>query len=277
MRGVQRRVGAEPGVIAGAAMLCVVAGASVLAPWLAPYSPNFIDFPHRLVAPTGAHLLGADELGRDTLSRLLYGGRVSLSVSLLSVIVALVVGAGSGGVAGVFTGWVESCVMRVADIILTFPAILLALVTIAVLGTSEANVVAAIALAYAPTFTRVTWSSLLSTREQGYVEAARALGVGEIRLLVRHILPSIRSVLVVQASLSLAGAILVESTLGFLGLGVQPPQASWGAMIASGQLYIQQSIFVTLFPGMAIIITILAFSFLGDGLSDVLDPRLRMR
>lgn len=273
--GALRALIASPTALVGAVILVVVIGCAIAAPLLMPYGPEEIDLEAKLAGPSGKHWLGTDELGRDTLTRLMYGARVSLAVSATSVLAAAVVGVVLGGLAAVWSRWFQTAVLRLTDIVLSFPEVLLAIVLIAVLGPSMVNVVIAIAVSYAPKFLRLTWSSLLVVREQTYVEAARAAGTGTVRNLSRHMIPNVMPVVLVQVTLSLGYAILVESTLSFLGLGVQPPQASWGSMINNSQLYITQSAWATIFPGLAILLTVLALNFLGDHLAERLDPRLR--
>jgi peptide/nickel transport system permease protein len=267
----------EPLALTGVVVLTAAIVSAVFAHQLAPYDPNYIDVAHRLQHPTAQHWFGTDELGRDLLSRIMYGGRVSLLVAGLSIAIAAIVGTFLGGTAGLLRGPVETIIMRISDILLSFPAILFAIVLIAFLGVSMTNVVVAIAVAYVPSFIRVAQSSTLVASQQGYVEAARAVGTRESRILTRHVLPNILPVVLVQSTLGLAGAILVESSLSFLGLGVQPPLASWGSMISAGQLYFTQSAWSTVFPGLAIMLVVLGFNFVGDGLTDLLDPRLRLR
>jgi peptide/nickel transport system permease protein len=267
----------DPLALFGIIVLTLAASGAIFAHQVAPHDPNFIDVAHRLQAPTRQHWLGTDELGRDLLSRVIYGGRVSLVVSSISIGAAAVIGTLLGGIAGLLRGWAETLIMRLSDILLSFPAILFAIVLIAFLGVSLTNVIIAIAVAYTPSFIRVAQSSTLVATNHGYVEAARAVGTRESRILIRHVLPNIFPVILVQGTLGLAGAILVESSLSFLGLGVQPPLASWGSMISAGQLYFNQSVWATLFPGLAIMLVVLGFNFLGDGLTDSLDPRLRLR
>lgn len=265
----------RPTAAAGAALLVLAALSAVFAPWVAPHDPYHINASGTLRPPGGGYLLGTDELGRDTLSRLIYGGRVSLSVALGAVLVAAVVGVAAGGVASVFGRWIEALVLRVTDILLVFPEILLAIVLMALLGLSMTNVVIAIAVAYVPRFVRLTWASLLVLREEPFVQAARVSGSSQARIMVRHLLPNILPVLAVQATTSLASAVLVESSLSFLGLGVQPPRASWGSMINSGLAYFGQDAWVTVFPGIAILLTALSFNFVGDAIAEGLNPRLR--
>lgn len=272
---VLRTVVRTPVALIGAVILLVVVVAAFGAPLLAPYPQEAIDMGSRLAGPSGSHLLGADELGRDTLSRLMYGARVSLLVAVASVLLAAVVGVVLGGLAAVWSKWFQTLVLRLTDILLAFPEVLVAILLMAIFGTSMVNVVIAIGAAYAPRFIRLTWSSLLVIREQTYVEAARGAGTSTLRILFRHMLPNIMPVLLVQATLSLGYVILVESALSFLGLGVQPPQASLGSMINSSQLYLTQSMYPVIFPGLVIMLTVLALNFVGDALAEGLDPRLR--
>jgi peptide/nickel transport system permease protein len=258
-----------------AVFLLLVVLAAIFAPVLSPHPPEAVSLDDRLAAPSGTHWLGTDELGRDLLSRLMSGARVSLTVSVASVCLAAAVGVLLGGLAAVRGRLFQGIVMRLTDVMLSFPEILLAIVLMAVLGASLTNVVIAIGISYAPKFLRLTWSSLLVVREQTYVEAARSSGTGTMRILLRHMLPNILPVLLVQATLSLGFVILVESALSYLGLGVQPPQASWGSMINSSQLYLTQSPYAVIFPGLVIMLTVLALNFLGDALAEGLDPRLR--
>lgn len=258
-------------------ILAVVGLSAIFASALAPYSQDENNLTGRFAAPSVEHWLGTDELGRDILSRLMFGAQVSLFVSITAVALAAIVGVVLGGIAAVGPAWLQSTILRLADILLGFPEILMAIVLMAILGPSILNVVLAVGIAYAPRFIRLTWSSLLVIREQTYVEAARAAGTGTAVILFRHMLPNILPVLLVQITLSLGNVVLVESALSFLGLGVQPPQASWGSMINSAQLYISQSPFPVLFPGLAIMITVLALNFLGDALAEAGDPRLRTR
>jgi peptide/nickel transport system permease protein len=268
-------VGSDVAARIGFVVLVIVVLASVLAPWIAPFPQERTDLVNRFAGPSGDHWLGTDELGRDLLSRLMYGGRVSLTVSLSAVALASVVGILLGGLAAVWHRAFQSVILRLADIMLGFPEILMAIVIMAILGPSVLNVILAVGIAYSPRFIRLTWSSLLVVREQTYVEAARCAGGSTLRILFRHMLPNILPILLVQITLSLGNVILVESALSFLGLGVQPPQASWGSMINSAQLYLSQSPYPVIFPGLAILLTVLGLNFVGDSLAEGLDPRLR--
>lgn len=268
-------VGSDLAARIGFVVLVIVVLASVLAPWIAPFPQERTDLINRFADPSREHWLGTDELGRDLLSRLMYGGRVSLTVSLSAVALASVVGILLGGLAAVWHRAFQSVILRLADILLGFPEILMAIVIMAILGPSVLNVILAVGIAYSPRFIRLTWSSLLVVREQTYVEAARCAGGSTLRILFRHMLPNILPILLVQVTLSLGNVILVESALSFLGLGVQPPQASWGSMINSAQLYLSQSPYPVIFPGLAILLTVLGLNFVGDSLAEGLDPRLR--
>jgi len=268
-------VGSDLAARIGFVVLVVVVLASLLAPWIAPFPQEQTNLLNRFADPSRDHWLGTDELGRDLLSRLMYGGRVSLTVSLSAVALASVVGILLGGLAAVWHRAFQSVILRLADIMLGFPEILMAIVIMAILGPSVLNVILAVGIAYSPRFIRLTWSSLLVVREQTYVEAARCAGGSTVRILFRHMLPNILPILLVQITLSLGNVILVESALSFLGLGVQPPQASWGSMINSAQLYLSQSPYPVVFPGLAILLTVLGLNFVGDSLAEGLDPRLR--
>lgn len=254
-------------------LLVVLAG--LLAPLIAPYHPAAQDILGRMKPPTAAHWLGADQFGRDTLSRLLYGFRASLMVGLLSVALSMLLGGTLGVTAAFFGGWYDRVVMRLMDILLAFPIILLAIAIVAVLGPNLLNTALAIAVVYTPMFARLLRGPALVLRESEYVTAARALGASNIRLMARHILPNLMTVLLVQATLSLSTAILVEATLSFIGLGTQPPQPSLGLMLSEGRAFLTLSPWVSLFSGAAILVASLGFNLLGDALRDILDPRLR--
>lgn len=255
--------------------LLVVIG--LLGPWLVPYDPNAIDFNVRFAPPSLSHPMGADDFGRDILSRILVGARVSLQVGLIAVTLATLAGTLLGMVAGYANRLVDELIMRLMDVLFAFPAILLAIAILAALGKGVANAMIAIGIVYIPIFARIARSSVLTIRNQEYVEAANAIGARHLRILWRHILPNSLAPLIVEISLSLAFAILAEAALSFFGLGTQPPDASWGRMLSEGRAYFRQSIWLGVFPGLAIMLTVMGFNFLGDGLRDVLDPRMRDR
>lgn len=253
--------------------LVFVAG---FAPWLAPHNPIQPDFGAMLAAPSDQYLLGTDELGRDMFSRLIWGARASLQAGLIAVILAAGIGVPIGLVSGYFRGPLdEYIVMRLTDAMMAFPVIVLALALTAVLGPSLYTAMVAIGIVYAPIFIRLARAQTLSVRETEYVEAARALGNRHIGIMIKHVLPNIASPLVIQMSVSMATAILVESALSFLGLGVQPPTPSWGSMLRIGANYMQDAPWIAFWPGLAIFIAVLGINLFGDALRDVLDPRDR--
>ncbi|QFP75235.1 ABC transporter permease [Deinococcus sp. AJ005] len=272
---LRRFLGNKLAVI-GLFVLLIFAVSALLAPWVAPFDPAQIFFSDLRAAPGTAHLFGADELGRDILSRVVYGARVSLSAGLISVTLALVFGGGIGLVAGYIGGWVDDVLMRVVDALLALPFLVLAIALAAILGPSLQNTMIAIAIVTAPAFARITRGEVLSQRERDYVQAAQALGAGDGRLITRHLLPNISGALIVQTSLAIANAILAEASLSFLGLGIQPPAPSWGSMLNAARGYLTDAPWMALFPGLAIFLAVLAFNLIGDGLREALDPRGRV-
>jgi peptide/nickel transport system permease protein len=248
---------------------------AIFAPWVTPYRPDEIHPIDSLLAPCARYLLGTDDLGRDVLSRIIFGARVSLMVGAIAIGIATAVGVSLGLAAGYVGGRLDAFIMRVMDALLAFPAILLAIALMAVLGPSLENAMIAIGIINIPAFARITRANVLSIREKEFVEAARALGAWRIYVAVLVILPNCLSPLIVQGSLGLAYAILVEAALSFLGLGVQPPEPSWGSMLAFGRNLLSQAPWYATFPGLAIFVTVLGLNFLGDGLREALDPRLR--
>jgi peptide/nickel transport system permease protein len=252
-------------------------GAAVVAPMAAPYPPSEVHIRDKVFPPSGAYWFGTDQFGRDILSRLLYGARISLFLSVAGVLLATAIGTFIGATAGFGRRWLDEVVMRVMDILLAFPYIVLAIALIAVVGPSIRNIVLVVAFTRIPQFARVARGAVLVLKNAEYVVAARTVGVSEGRVLVRHVLPNIVSPIVVLASLSMSTAILTESSMSFLGLGVQPPTPSWGTMIGDGRNYIDDGFWISTVPGLAISLTILGFNLLGDGLRDALDPRLRSR
>jgi len=255
----------------GSAIVLVVCAAALLAPWIAPYPYDAIDLAGNLSLPTMSHWLGQDELGRDILSRLLFGARISLSISLLAVGVSVTVGVLIGAAAGYIGGAVDTLVMRLVDILLAFPGILLAISLAAVLGPGYFNVVFALSALGWVGYTRLVRGQVLSERERDYVQAAQALGAGRWRVILRHLIPNIMAPVLVQATFGLGSAILAESSLSFLGLGVQR-YPSWGAMLDGGTDFLLTAPHLSTFPGLVILITVMGFNFLGDGLRDRLDP-----
>jgi peptide/nickel transport system permease protein len=246
---------------------------ALLAPLISPADPIDMTLDDQFQAPSRAHLLGTDDFGRDILSRIIYGSRLSLKVGLISVSISLVVGSLVGLVSGYFGGWIDIVIQRFIEVMLAFPELILALAIMAILGPSLRNAMIAIGIASIPVYTRVTRGQVLSLREKEYVEAARACGAGHTRLIFRHILPNTMSPLMVIATLGIAGAILTASGLSFIGLGAQPPSPEWGAMLASGREYLRHQWWIATFPGIFIALTVLGFNLFGDGLRDALDPR----
>jgi len=265
-----------PLLFGGGICLALVAAAA-LAPWLAPADPTGIDLAGRLAAPGGHHLLGQDSLGRDILSRIVYGSRVSLYVGVVTVAVSVLIGTGVGAVAGYRGGWVDEVTMRVVDVFLAFPGILLAIALTAVLGPSLRNVILALCVMGWVGYARIVRGQVLLARELAYVEAARAVGCSGLRVLARHILPNVFAPVLVEATFGMAGAIVAEAGLSFLGLGTQPPTPSWGAMLAEGRQFILQAPHLTLWPGTAILLTVLGINLLGDALRDRLDATRAIR
>jgi len=262
--------------VAGLIVLGLLVFSAVFANVVAPFSPYLIKMPERLRGPSWQHLLGTDDFGRDVLSRVIHGSRISLEVGAIAVGIAVTVGVTLGVSAAYIAGRLDSIIMRAMDIVLAFPAILLAIGIMAILGPSTANVMIAIGIVYVPIFARVVRGSALQVKAQEYVEAARAMGASDQRIIRRHVLPGVLDTIIVQVSLSLAFAILAEAALSFLGLGTQPPTPSWGSMLSSGREWIERAPWLTIFPGIAIFVTVLALNVIGDGLRDALDPRLRL-
>jgi peptide/nickel transport system permease protein len=261
--------------LAGAIVVLCIVVIAIFCHQLAPYGANDVDVFHRLQGPTWKHPFGTDDLGRDVLSRVILAAPVSLEVGAIAVGISLFLGTTIGIVAGFYGRVVDSVLMRAMDTLFAFPAVLLAVAIVAVLGPGLAHSMIAIGVAYTPIFARIARGSVLVVRESVYVRAARSLGASDLRLLRLHVLPNILAPIIVQTSLSFAFAILSEAALSFLGLGVQPPQPSWGVMLSDAQDYIQQAPWMGIFPGIAIVITVMAFNFLGDGLRDALDPQQR--
>ncbi|AQS59863.1 nickel transporter permease [Desulforamulus ferrireducens] len=248
---------------------------AIFAPLVAPYDPYYSEMPKALAGPSGEHLLGNDELGRDILSRIIYGARISLKVGLIAVGIALSVGMVVGSLAGYYGGRIDIIIMRFMDIMLAFPSILLAIALMAVLGRGVENAIIAIGIVSIPEYARIVRGSVLSVKENEYVQAARAIGNNDLQIIFKHILPNVMAPIIVRATLGISTAILETAALGFLGLGVVPPYAEWGTMLGSGRSYMFNAPHLVFFPGIAITLTVMAFNLFGDGLRDALDPRLR--
>ena len=240
---------------------------------LAPYDPLGMDFGALFAPPSWTHPFGTDEFGRDIFSRVLYGARVSLQVAFIAVGISGTAGVLLGLTAGFLGGWVDELIMRIMDVLFAFPAVLLAITIMAILGRGVGNAMIAIAIVYVPIFARVTRGAVISVRGREYVTAARALGKSPFGIMLRHVLPNALGPIIVQTSLSLAFAILAEAALSFFGLGTQPPDPSWGRMLSEGRGFLRQAPWMGIFPGLAIMVSVMGFNFLGDGLRDLLDPR----
>ncbi len=261
--------------LAGLVIILLFIFVALFADRLAPYDPNAVNLGQRFILPGREHPFGTDNLGRDILSRVIVGARVSLWVGILTVGLAMVIGVPAGLVAGYRRGALDSIIMRLVDVFLAFPVIILAIAIVAVRGPGLVNVMIALTFVYWTTYARVTRGVTLVLREEDYVLAARSIGASSLRIMWRQILPNAVSPLLVIASLGLGNAILAEAALSFLGLGIQPPQASWGSMLNFGMQFLRDAPFLSIFPGAAIFVTVLGFNLLGDGLRDALDPRLR--
>ncbi len=256
-------------------VLLALAATAVLAPWLSPYSPSEQDLLASKQAPSGYHWLGTDVLGRDVLSRMIWGTRVSLAVGVVVVGLEIVIGAGLGLVAGYRGGWLDLIALRVADVTFAFPPLLFAILIVALLGPSLINILLALMIVGWPELARLVRSEVLGLRELEFVEAVHALGARGRRVVGRHLIPNLVNTVLVQSSLRVGQVIVAESVLSFLGIGLQPPTPSWGSMINEGLEYLRTSPHLTLFPGAGLVLIVLAFNFLGEGLRETLDPRLR--
>jgi peptide/nickel transport system permease protein len=275
--GLRDRLRGHEAFLAGLAIVCLLAGISILAPVLAPHDPTAIHASDGLVAPSSTYLLGTDNLGRDILSRIIYAARTSLLVALGSVLVAGVIGVPLGLIAGYAGGKIDSVIMRVLDAILAFPVILLAILVVATLGTQTINLILTIGFVFIPYFTRLVRGNVLTLKEREFVTASRASGANDRYLVTRVILPNILSPIVVQASLTMSLAVLIEAALSFLGLGVQEPTPAWGSMLQNSQLYLREAPWFVFSPGLCIFFSVLAFNLIGDGLRDLLDVSGRRR
>jgi ABC-type dipeptide/oligopeptide/nickel transport system permease subunit len=262
------------GTAVGLALASAVVVAALLAPWIAPADPLAMG-PRRFAPPSAQAWLGTDQFGRDLGSRLLHGARVSVTVAFAAVVSAAAVGGAVGLAAGYFEGRVDHLLMRGVDVLMAFPTLLLALAVVATFGASLFNLVGAIGLAYVPIFSRVVRGSVLSVKQEDFVQAARALGASDLRIMVRALLPGVLAPVTVQATFNLSTAIMVEAALSFLGLGVQPPMPSWGTMLSEARSFMELDPWLAIAPGGAITVAVLGFNLCGDGLRDLLDPRLR--
>lgn len=259
---------------AGAVVIALLMVVSIFSPLVSPYDPTDIDIRNMFSPPSVAHPLGTDELGRDVLTRMIWGSRISLSVGFVAVGISVLIGTLIGAVAGFFGGWADSLLMRFTDVMLAFPSFFLLLAVIAIIGPSIYNIMVVIGITSWMGVARFVRAEFLTLKERDFVQSSRALGAGNTRLIVRQVLPNALSPVFVTATFGVAGAILVESALSFLGIGVQPPTPSWGNILTSGKDNIEFAWWLSLYPGLAILITVLSFNLVGEGLRDALDPRL---
>jgi peptide/nickel transport system permease protein len=259
----------------GLTIIIVLGVVALFGRWLAPFDPNAMHFADRFAPPSWRYPFGTDEFGRDIFSRVLYGAAVSFQVAFIAVAISGTVGVFLGAVAGFYGKWLDEVIMRFMDILFAFPAVLLAITVMAILGRGVGNAMVAIAIVYIPIFARVARGAVLAVRGREFVAAARALGQSNTVIIFKHILPNALGPIIVQTSLSLAFAILAEAALSFFGLGTQPPDPSWGRMLSEGRGFLQQAWWMGVFPGLAIMLSVMGFNFFGDGLRDVLDPRMK--
>ncbi|KAA2235202.1 ABC transporter permease [Salinarimonas soli] len=274
-RRAWRRLRRRPAAMVALAVIAVMILAALLAPWIAPYDPIQQSWRAVRKAPSAANWFGSDEVGRDILSRVIYGARASLSAGIISVGIALGIGVPLGLAAGYLGGWTDALLSRLTDAMLAVPFLILAIALAAFLGPSLTNAMIAIGITATPIFLRLTRGQVLAVRAEDYVEAARAVGNPHWRIALRHILPNVMPPLIVQVTLTIATAVIAEASLSFLGLGQQPPAPSWGSMLNTAQRFLSQAPWMAVFPGLAIFVTVLAFNILGDGLRDALDPRTK--
>jgi peptide/nickel transport system permease protein len=265
----------SPTAMSGLIIVAVVGISALCAPWISPYDPLATDLYGRLQPPGLQHPLGTDNLGRDLLSRIIWGARVSLEVGVISVGIGMTIGVLIGLIGAYFGGFTEKSIFSFVDLLLSIPSLLLALAVVATLGPGIVQVMVAVGISLVPAFARVTRGSVLTVKEQNYVMAARALGASHIDIMLRHILPNVLTPIIVLATLNCAFALIMEAALSFLGIGVQPPDPTWGSILSEGQATIRTASWVSIFSGLSITITVMGFNLLGDGLRDILDPNMR--
>lgn len=263
--------------ILGLVFITILIIIAIFADFIAPYGMREQNLSNALQFPNSSHWLGTDDLGRDILSRIIYGTRISLTVGVSAVIFALIIGGTLGILAGYYQGWLDTLIMRFVDVLLSIPSILLAIAIVASLGSSLRNLIIAIGIANIPVFARVIRSGVISIKEEEFIEASRALGANDFRIIFKHIIPNIMSPIIVQSSTGIATAILSVVGLGFIGLGLEASVAEWGTMLNSGRGYIRTHYYLTFYPGLVIMLTVLSFNLLGDGLRDAFDPKMRER
>jgi len=274
---VWRRLRKSNTAIIGLILISIFLCLAIFAPFIADYTEEALkmNIRERLQSPNGAHWFGTDELGRDIFARIVYGTRISLFVGIISVSIALSLGGTLGAIAGYYGGRIDNGIMRILDVLLAIPTILLAITIVAALGASILNLMIAVGISNIPGFARVVRASVLSVKDQEFIEAARAIGARDHTIILKHVLPNSMAPIIVYATLKVATAIMATASLSFIGLGIQPPTPEWGSMLAGGRSYIRDNMYIVLFPGMAIVLTVLSLNLIGDGLRDALDPKLK--
>jgi ABC-type dipeptide/oligopeptide/nickel transport system permease subunit len=270
-----KRIKRDKSTLIGLLIISAAVLMAVVAPWVAPYDPDLQDMAHRREGPTREHPFGQDPFGRDILSRILHGSRTTLLAGVLCVLIGGAIGSFLGLMAGFYGGKMDSAIMRAMDVLLAFPYFLLAILIVATLGPGLTNAVVAVAITSIPNYARVVRSSTLMVKRDEFIEAARAMGASKLMIVFDHVLPNVLASIIVLSSVGIASAVISTAALGFLGLGAQPPTAEWGLMLAEGRSYITSSPHITFFPGLFILLLVLGFNLLGDGLRDILDPRLK--
>jgi len=272
---LRRRLIKNKAAVSGMLIVFMLLIAAVFAPYIATMDPNKPNFQDRLQPPGAKYWLGTDNFGRDIFSRIVYGSRISLYIGFIAVAIGAVGGTGLGAIAGYYGGWIDNGIMRIMDILLAVPTIILAIAIVGVLGTNLSNLMLAVGIGQLPRYARIVRASTLSVRGQEFVEAARLVGASDTRVILENILPNCMAPIIVQSTLGVATAILAVSGLSFLGLGIQPPTPEWGSMLSAGRQFLRNAPHMTLFPGLAIAIVVLGLNLFGDGLRDALDPKLR--
>jgi len=275
MRKIVRRFIRNKLAVLGAFIVVVVCGMAIFAPCIAPYDPLEMNFNVILASPSSSHIFGTDMYGRDIFSRIVYGARISLKIGFIVVGIGATVGTILGGTAGYFGGLYDMIIMRIVDLLLAFPFLILAIVIAAALGPSIVNVMVALGSVSWLRYARIVRGEVLSIKEREYIDAGRAIGASNLRILIRHVLPNCAACVLVLATLQMASALIAAASLNFLGMGVQPPQPAWGAMLNDAQEFLREAWWYSFFPGVAIVITVLGINFVGDGLRDALDPKMR--
>jgi len=274
MRKIVRRFIRNKLAVLGAFIVVVVCGMAIFAPCIAPYDPLEMNFNVILASPSSSHIFGTDMYGRDIFSRIVYGARISLKIGFIVVGIGATVGTILGGTAGYFGGLYDMIIMRIVDLLLAFPFLILAIVIAAALGPSIVNVMVALGSVSWLRYARIVRGEVLSIKEREYIDAGRAIGASNLRILIRHVLPNCAACVLVLATLQMASALIAAASLNFLGMGVQPPQPAWGAMLNDAQEFLREAWWYAFFPGVAIVITVLGINFVGDGLRDALDPKM---